>query len=60
MLFHALGADAVAEPGIGMPADISLHLIPVTQVVADLLAEGADGKDALECVASSSATSIFI
>jgi hypothetical protein len=36
---HALRAEAMAELGIGMPAEIGFDLAPVALVVADLLAE---------------------
>src|SRR5947209_8349711 len=44
----ALRADAVAELGLGVLADVRLDLLPVVLVVADLLAVGADRQEAAE------------
>ena len=44
MLFQALRADAMAELGLGMAADIRLDLVPVATVVANLLATGANAE----------------
>jgi hypothetical protein len=38
----------VAEPGLGVLADVLLHLAPEPLVVADLLAVRADGDDAAQ------------
>src|SRR3989338_5695661 len=44
----AVRADAVAEGGVGVLADVALQLFPRVLVVADLLAVGADRQHALQ------------
>ena len=44
----ALRADAVAENGLRILGNICLDLVPVTLVVTDLLATGADWQKTAE------------
>jgi hypothetical protein len=44
----AVGADAVAERGLGVLPDVGLDLLPVVAVVAHLLAVGADRQQAAQ------------
>ncbi len=46
--FHAALTNAMTELGIGMLANIILHLIPVSLVIPDSLAVHADRYDAAE------------
>src|SRR5436190_16242681 len=39
------GADAVAELGVGVLADVALQLLPVVLVIPDALAIGADRQE---------------
>ena len=48
MLLVTVRTNAVAKFRPGVFADVFLYLIPVALVVADLLAERADGQDALQ------------
>lgn len=50
VLLHAFGAYAVGEFRFGVSSDIYFHLLPVTRVVADLLAVRTDGQDAPQCL----------
>ena len=47
MLFCALRAHVVTELCFGTFADVNLYFLPVTGIVADVLAEGADREEAL-------------
>jgi len=41
VLFHAFGADAVADVDAGVLVEVDVDLLPVALVIADFLAEGA-------------------
>ena len=43
-----LGADGMGKNRLGMAGEISFHLLPITPVVADALARGADGQQTSE------------
>lgn len=43
--FHAFRAEAVAEFGLAVVADIDLDLLPVSAIIPDILAAGANGRD---------------
>ena len=45
---HARGTNAMRENDAGMFCNIGLHLLPVTFVVADTFAGGADGQQSGE------------
>ena len=45
MLFHAFGADAVADVDAGVLVEVDVDLLPVALVIADFLAEGAQRQD---------------
>src|SRR5688500_11059294 len=47
-LFRAVGADPVGELRGRALLDVPLHLVPAPLVVADALARGADGEEALQ------------
>ncbi len=44
----ALGTNAVCERGLRMVGNVGLELVPITLIVADLFASGADGEQAAE------------
>ena len=48
-LFRAFRADAVAELGLGVAADIPLDLVPVPLVVTNFFAGSAYGQQAAQC-----------
>jgi len=47
-LFHALRTNAVGKVSARGFVKVSLHLIPVSLVIADALAPGADGQQSLQ------------
>ena len=47
-LAEAVGAEPVAEAGVGMLLNVAFHALPVTRIVADFLTAGADREQSAQ------------